>query len=65
MKTIAQRDAAIHNWGMFFLISFFSIVWFSVDNEALPQLFYALKSQWMHFSNWASSGMMNPHRTQW
>ncbi len=65
MKTIQHRDAMIHNLGMLFLISFFSIVWLTMDKEALSHLFHLFKSEWLHFSNWAASGMMSPHRTQW
>ena len=65
MKTIEQRDAMIHNLGMLFLISFFSIVWLKMDTEALPHLFHLIKAEWLHFSNWVASGMMSPHRTQW
>lgn len=65
MKTIEQRDATFHNSGMFILITFFSIVWLSLDPDALGQLMCQLKSQWLDFSNWTSSGIMNPRRTQW
>ena len=62
MKTIEQRDAAIENMAMIFLLSFFMLVWFTLDREALPQLLQTIKSDWLEFTNWAASGMMNPHR---
>ena len=62
MKTIEQRDAAIENMAMIFLLSFFMLVWFTLDREALPQLLQTIKSAWLEFTNWAASGMMNPHR---
>jgi|GEM_PF-2688716 len=65
MKTIEQQDASVDTWGMVLLISFFTITWLSLDTEALPHLLLHLKTQWVHLTNWATSGMMNPHRTQW
>jgi hypothetical protein len=62
MKTIEQRDATLENATMLLLLAFFTLVWLSMDHEALSQLLHAFKSNWLDFTNWAASGMMNPHR---
>jgi hypothetical protein len=62
MKTIEQRDTAIHNWAMVGLLAFFTFAWCTMDHEALPHLLHALKSTWLDLTGWAASGMMNPHR---
>lgn len=62
MKTIEQRDAAIHHWFMIGMLAFFTYVWCAVDHEALSTLLEAMKNAWANFGEWASSGMMSPHK---
>lgn len=64
MKKITHV-ASTNILGVFILLGFLCTPFLPTHYDSLSDLFHNMQNQWQNLTEWMSSGMMQPHRTQW